>query len=557
MAQTPIVRFGIFCRDLHFQQWQATAIRQLLEMKGVEAALVVCDATPARKVPQSFGAKLNLLAWKFFSKAANKRSRALQMVNMEAELGAVTLMRSSATYKGNYSQYFSEEDVQSVRSHQLDFILRFGFNILRGDILTAARYGVWSFHHGDELKYRGLPAGFWEVFRGDPVAGAILQRLTDRLDGGVVLRKGFLKTDLTSYRLTRDSTYAESANWPAAVCRDIQRGHLDAIEGQPSVTKAPIYHNPSNWRMVGFVLKLAFRRVKKAFHSLLFVPVWNIGLVDAPIYAFLSPIPLATVKWLPGSKKGHYRADPFGWMEDGKLQVLFEDYDQQHEHGSIALLQVDGEEVTTNKNVISTGKHLSYPAAFMNEGNLYCLPESSATGNVVLFKRDTTTLKWELEAELIKDFPGGDPTLLMHLERWWILATDARDGANFKLHAFYADTLKGPWLPHAANPIKTDIRSARPAGTPFVEDGVLYRPAQDSSNRYGGRVSINRVVALTPDTFEEEHVCFVEPFEASAYPDGIHTLSAMGDKTLVDGLTETFVWSSWTLARLKLRQLLR
>ena len=40
------------------------------------------------------------------------------------------------------------------------FMLRVGFNIIRGEILNVPKYGVWSFHHDDEVKYRGGPAGY-------------------------------------------------------------------------------------------------------------------------------------------------------------------------------------------------------------------------------------------------------------------------------------------------------------------------------------------------------------------------------------------------------------
>ena len=59
----------------------------------------------------------------------------------------------------------------------------------------------------------------------------------------------------------------------------------------------------------------------------------------------------------------------------------------------------------------------------------------------------------------------------------------------------------GPWKPHKRNPVKSDVRNSRPAGRLFYWNGDLYRPAQDSSQRYGYAMSINRVLRLTPDEF--------------------------------------------------------
>ncbi len=113
---------------------------------------------------------------------------------------------------------------------------------------------------------------------------------------------------------------------------------------------------------------------------------------------------------------------------------------------------------------------------------------------------------------------------------------DHADQDEAKLFVFHAADLHGPWMPHALNPVKCDLRSSRPAGTPFIgEDGALYRPAQDCSRVYGGAVAVNRVTRLTPHEFEEVITTHLRPDLEGPCPDGLHTLSAAGDLTLVDG----------------------
>ena len=129
---------------------------------------------------------------------------------------------------------------------------------MRGEILSIARYGVWSFHHADEEKYRGSPAGFWEIYHGDPVTGAILQRLTERLDGGIVLRRGYLKTVDYSYVRNIYSVYHESATWPALVCQDIRNGGTTAVNGSPSGSTAPVYYPPGNLQLLRFAGKIGW-----------------------------------------------------------------------------------------------------------------------------------------------------------------------------------------------------------------------------------------------------------------------------------------------------------
>lgn len=84
------------------------------------------------------------------------------------------------------------------------------------------------------------------------------------------------------------------------------------------------------------------------------------------------------------------------------------------------------------------------------------------------------------------------------------------------------------------------MRSARPAGTPFYHLNRLYRPAQDCSLTYGGRIAVNRVLSLTPAEFSETAECFFGPDPSGEYNQGLHTLSAAGNFTLTDAKSYRF-----------------
>jgi hypothetical protein len=105
---------------------------------------------------------------------------------------------------------------------------------------------------------------------------------------------------------------------------------------------------------------------------------------------------------------------------------------------------------------------------------------------------------------------------------------------NSELLIWYADELEENWLPHPNNPVRSGQRNTRPGGTPFLAGDHLYRPSQNCTITYGGSIIINRVDELTRHSFEENPVQEVLPFAASPYRDGLHTLSAFGDWTLID-----------------------
>ena len=94
----------------------------------------------------------------------------------------------------------------------------------------------------------------------------------------------------------------------------------------------------------------------------------------------------------------------------------------------------------------------------------------------------------------------------------------------------------GEWRPHPRNPVKSDVRSARPAGALFWRNGALYRPAQICAPLYGAGLSMNRVLRLTPDDYAERQVERVLPPPADGML-GLHTLNRAGDLTVVDAFT--------------------
>jgi len=327
------IRFGIICSGTTFPAWQASCSESLLRLDSVELALLIVDAAPQSRGWRKF--RLREFLWYAYDLLIAGRSRAMRPVDMAEALQDVPVLRCRIRRKGKFSQYFQDDDVESIKDRSLDFVLRFGFNIIRGEVLQAATYGVWSFHHGDEEKYRGVPPGFWEIYNGDPVTGSILQRLTDRLDGGVVLRKGFLKTRDISYVLNRDQMYFESASWPAQVCADILQGTAGFLGGAPSRTSAPILRRPGNVQMALFFWRI-LRNVGRSAEFFTRYDRWNVGVVSRPVSSFLNgggdP---SEVHWLSPPSPTQFWADPFAIAREGGLHLLFEEFDYRTSKGQI------------------------------------------------------------------------------------------------------------------------------------------------------------------------------------------------------------------------------
>ena len=91
-------------------------------------------------------------------------------------------------------------DIEKIKTYDIDVFIRLGFRILKGDILSIAKSGVWSYHHGDNDINRGRPPGMWEFLQKWDTTGMILQVLTNDLDNGQVLFRSYSTTNLNSWK---------------------------------------------------------------------------------------------------------------------------------------------------------------------------------------------------------------------------------------------------------------------------------------------------------------------------------------------------------------------
>ncbi len=544
--------FGVMCSGNTLQEWQAECVRLLLSA-GHTCKLLIVDANETREksISDKIGGYLCATGLYNFNQRFFFRPKARIPVSINS---VITLIKEGTSFptgrragdgvmietiycrtsKKKYSEYFSAEDIEIIKSHKLDFILRFGFNIIRGEILAAAKFGVWSFHHDDEQKYRGGPPGFWEIVTKDPVTGVILQRLTDKLDGGIILKKGFYNTIDHSYSGQINHLYFASAEWPLQVCNDIVNADTDVATKIESQTKAKIFKTPANLQMLNFWRMIVVNKLRFHYQELFRAEDWNIGISETGIDLFTKRFGNNKLLWPPQPPKGRYFADPFGFITGDELNIVFEDYDYKSRKGSISKITFTNGKFEEVKPLIVEDFHLSYPYILQIGNEIYCLPESADAGQVRLYIFKNISGRFHFEKLLLDGFPGVDPTCFKYKGKWWLFATH-KEESNTSLYAFFSDNFDGPYFQHRNNPIKVDVQSARPAGNPYFENGELIRPAQDCSQTYGGRIALNKIVRLTETEFQEETVKFTGPFKSSSYRDGFHTLAVAGNYTIFDG----------------------
>jgi len=443
---------------------------------------------------------------------------------------------------------FPDDALQQIRAKNLDVILRFGFNILHGDILNVARYGVWSYHHGDNDFYRGGPPHFWEIYEGAPLSGVILQVLTEELDAGVVLCKSLFATEQTlSVSRNRYPAYWGATDLVIRKLNELHQFGWDylkqrSVAPEPYQGKRKIYRTPSNWDMARWLGPALLRKVVRYPLRREVVQHWRIGIRLNATKLLWEGGPSENLDgfgWIE-PPKGHFWADPFLVHHAGRPWLFFEDYSYAQKRAVISCAEIIEQ---GNLGIPVTcldveNHHFSYPHIFQAGSDFYMIPESCDSKSIDLYRCEHFPNRWVHEATLF-DGRFVDTTVWREADRWWLTTTraepDARSGTLF---LFSSEVLTGEWQMHPCNPISTDIRSNRGAGRVFHAGNHLIRPSQSCSPIYGYSFSLNEITELSPEKYTQRLLKTVTP----EYWKGlcaVHTYNVSGNVEVIDGATMT------------------
>src|ERR1700760_1069192 len=435
--------------------------------------------------------------------------------------------------KSGFVFRYTPEDLEKIRHHQLDILVRGGSGILRGEILTVCPFGIVSFHHANNDVNRGGPAGFWEVFNREPSTGFILQRLTDELDGGDVLLKGSRPT--SSYYMLNLVRLSLKAN--IFLHRFLEQ--LGESRTLPKIFKKvpysyPLYRNPSvkdqlryAWRTLVHLGRKKVRAVLGKTHR------WGVA------YQFVKDW-RSSVLWRSSVIKNppnRFLADPFVIYKNGSHICFVEDYDYSKGRGRISAYQITRDSCRGPGAALEEPFPLSYPFLFEDSGQLFMCPETAEAGDIRIYKCLDFPLKWQLHRILKSGANAVDTSIFKYGDKWWMLTnidSSASGDNSSELHVFYADTYDSEdWKAHPLNPVLFDSQRARNGG--LLLDGVdVYRVFQvQGFDLYGESMGIARITELTTETYSEEVECRI-PAKFLGKLKGTHTFSYSAGLLAVD-----------------------
>lgn len=545
----PPVRVGLLLESDTVPVWVEVLLTELMEKSYATIALRVYDSGPRREKPDrelSLIDRLTLsVTTKIHHKFAEAPSRVADAFEPKdiGELLAEVPCLSVPTVKTNAVDVLPEQDIETIRSYDLDLLIRIGFGVLEIPIVDVPKHGVWSLHHGDERCNRGGPAAFWETMQSWDTVGSVLQKLTYGKNNRLVLSRSQAPVDRFSIAQTRNNLFWKSQ---AMISREIERLHMLGADAYFRPERLPkqselqfyshrLYEFPHPREYLRLTLNKLWEKFKFITHNKRCVEQWIL------LYHFSDEPQTSTRQYkqlIPPLDR--FWADPFVLERDGKYFIFVEEYPYNAEKGHISVIEMDSEgNISDAEPVLVTDSHLSYPFLLEHEDELYMIPEAVATNAVKLYRCVEFPNKWEFVKDIMTDVNLVDATLYFKDGLWWLFGNQSYGNRVNRWDECYLYSSKdfrdGNWQPHPCNPISSDVRNARPAGAIVEHQGKLYRPSQNCSRYYGYGFNMSEINTLTPETYEETLVSRIKP-NWDEQIIGTHTYNRAGRLNIMDAI---------------------
>lgn len=540
------LKIGILIREFdNLSNWELRIIEKIISDEYFELRLLIKDGRDGKESPRNFWYRLknsfktkkilSTLIFKIQVMIENflfPQSFTVKIESIIKELSSIETIKLKPIRKG-YVDFFSSNDAKIVSKFDLDVILRHEFNIIRGNILKSAKYGIWSFHHGDNAINRGGPPGFWEIILKQSTIGVTLQQLTPELDGGLIIDKAYYNKHW-SFIKSKSMVFEASVN---LLFKNLKLLQFEEYNPKKStVYFNPLYKSPELIETIKYVFMFYCKVSVKLYNkinSLIFGVRYNCWTILIGKGNFLNAS-LFRMKEIE-MPKNVFWADPFIFNYKGENYIFFENYNYKTKLGKISCGKIKGNQLEQITDALNLGYHMSYPFIFEDEGEIYLIPETSVKKRLEIYKCIKFPNVWEIYSSAFEGEIVADAHIYKddNNQKW--LFINKADNLNYclsnELYIYKINDLKLIDIEgHRQNPVIINSKTARNGGSIFRYENDIYRPSQANINGiYGHGLNINKIEKLTLQEYTEKKII-------TAYPNFKKNLVSMHHLDQKEGL---------------------
>jgi hypothetical protein len=535
------LKLGLLLDSFEIPTWEYSTIQRIVNESASEFKLVILNEYAGKsnhtKKDTSVYSIFNWIDEKLFTKEPDP----FAPKNCAELLPKVPIIKVQPIQGSNVS-ILRDGDIKTIKEHQLDILIKFGFENLQLEALNASKYGTWFYYHGDDRIMTGGPPGFWEVVENWSETGsALLAEGGKFFPSRVLFRSHFITYPLSPARHRSYYFWATTSFLPRQISllqRLDEEKYCQEIEkfNQAPLREIKRYKVPSNFLATQAIAKIFARLIKEFFQRILYMNQWFLlfnlpGNVSNDFHEFNKIMPTKDVFW----------ADPQAIQVNGKYYIFIEEFLSAKNKGHISVIEMDEHgNWKAPLKVLEKEYHLSYPFVFNWNNKFYMVPESRANKTIDLYECSGFPDKWSFKQHLMENISAVDTTLLHYSNKWWLFTAMAENAAaapNVELFLFYTDDLfGGEWKSHPQNPIISDVKNARSAGAMFAKDGKLFRPSQDCSKGYGHGIHLNEIEVLTETEYRERKALSIDP-DWDKKIVATHTFANCGNLIVIDAMT--------------------
>lgn len=497
-------------------KWQMEALAEALPLLDIKVILS-CENSHTKKKP--FTHLLYYLLNIFTLKNSLTKKQKYSATNEQ-------VISFQSIYDGAW-QKIPIEVTNALEDENISVVIKFGMGLLRIED-ALAQFSIFSFHHGNPAKYRGRPAGFYEVLHKEATVGVIVQKLSNKLDAGDVFAFGESKVIGHSYKKTALNFYSISKYLLKKAIVNEAEGRKLTIE-----TSGKVYKLPSNVLVFKFVILLLCNTFKRLAYGAFFEKKWQVALSSQPNKSLnfdkANILRVTDFDNIPILSKYSFYADPFFSCDFKKIRL--EALSRNTGLGDIVEIPVAN---THQQTVLLTGKHYSYPCSFMYEKLEYLCPEVASHSAQYIYALEAAD-KEKIFIKGLEQKRVVDATLLPYQDGWYLFFGENHDSHSV-LHLWFSPSLGETFKPHVSSPVCISPASSRMGGRILQLENKIYRFGQNNERGYGESLTISEIIHLSETKYEESPCGFVSIDGAK----GPHTIDTNGELLLLDYYTDEF-----------------
>jgi hypothetical protein len=535
------LKLGILLDSFDVPAWVDNIIRQVVNGNAGEFKLVILNDGP-KKSDKSNG---NTIVYSIFNRIdeiiCTKEPNPFTLKSA-AELFCNVPIIKLTSIKINNDWSINAADIKKIKEYQLDVLIKFGFEYLQCDTFNVSKFGTWFYYHGDDRIMKGGPPGFWEVVENWSETGsALLSAGWGNFPIRVLYRSNFITYPLSPARQRSYYFWGTTSFLPRQISL-LQRLGEEKYFQETEKYNLSLHHEikkyeaPSNILAIKAIAKILIRLSKEFIQRLFYTDHWFL------LFSLKKDTPVnfgEFNKIMPSKDK--FWADPHTIQVDARYYIFIEEFLKAKNKGYISVIQLD--KIGNWKppvKVLEKNYHLSYPFIFEWSDKYYMVPESRRNKTIDLYECINFPYTWIFKQCLMDNVSAVDTTIIHHFNKWWLFTAIAENESaapNVELFLFYSDELFcSKWKSHPQNPIISDIKNARPAGSLFVKDGKLFRPSQDCSKAYGYGFDLNEIEILSETEYRERRTLSIRP-DWDKKIHATHTFAKQGNLTVIDAFT--------------------